>query len=33
VYPLVARILGLRIGKIDGRLRALQGILKKNSQN
>jgi predicted AlkP superfamily pyrophosphatase or phosphodiesterase len=33
VYPLVAKILGLRIGTIDGRLRVLQGILKKHSQN
>ena len=33
VYPLIAQILGLRIGAIDGRLRVLQGILKKNSQN
>src|ERR1035437_8562747 len=33
VYPLVANILGLRIGAIDGNLRVLQGILKKNSQN
>ena len=33
VYPLIAKILGLRVGKIDGRLRVLQGILRKNSQN
>jgi predicted AlkP superfamily pyrophosphatase or phosphodiesterase len=33
VYPLIAKILGLRVGTIDGRLRALQGILQKNSQN
>ena len=33
VYPLVAKILGLRSGVIDGRLRVLQGILQKNSQN
>ncbi len=33
VYPLVAKILGLRTGKIDGKLRVLQGILRKHSQN
>ena len=33
VYPLIARILGLHIGPIDGDIRPLQGILKKNSQN
>ena len=33
VYPLIARILGLRIGVIDGTIRPLQGILKKNTQN
>jgi predicted AlkP superfamily pyrophosphatase or phosphodiesterase len=33
VYPLIAKILGLRVGAIDGRLRVLQGILHKNSQN
>jgi alkaline phosphatase D len=33
VYPLVAKILGLRTGTIDGKLRVLQGILRKNSQN
>jgi alkaline phosphatase D len=33
VYPLIAKILGLRTGTIDGKLRVLQGILKKNSQN
>ena len=33
LYPLIAKILGLRVGQIDGRLRVLQGILKKNSQN
>jgi predicted AlkP superfamily pyrophosphatase or phosphodiesterase len=27
IYPLLARILGLRIGKVDGRLEVLQGIL------
>jgi len=33
VYPLIAKILGLPTGKIDGRLRALQGILRKSSAN
>jgi predicted AlkP superfamily pyrophosphatase or phosphodiesterase len=33
VYPLIAKILGLRIGTIDGRLSVLQGILKTDSQN
>ena len=33
VYPLIARILGLKTGAIDGRLRALQPILAKHSQN
>jgi alkaline phosphatase D len=33
VYPLVAKILGLRVGKIDGRLRVLQRVLKRNLQN
>jgi predicted AlkP superfamily pyrophosphatase or phosphodiesterase len=33
LYPLIAKILGLRTGTIDGKLRVLQGILKKNSQN
>jgi predicted AlkP superfamily pyrophosphatase or phosphodiesterase len=33
VYPLIARILGLRPGAIDGRLRALQPVLAKHSQN
>jgi hypothetical protein len=33
VYPLIARILGLRTGSIDGTIRPLRGILKKNSQN
>lgn len=33
VYPLVARILGLRIGKIDGKLRVLKGILRKSSDH
>ncbi len=33
VCPLIARILGLKTGPIDGKLRPLQGILKKNSKN
>jgi len=33
IYPLIAKILGLRVGAIDGNLRVLQGILQKNSQN
>jgi len=33
VYPLIAKILGLQVGAIDGNLRVLQGILQKNSQN
>jgi predicted AlkP superfamily pyrophosphatase or phosphodiesterase len=33
VYPLIAKILGLQAGQIDGQLRVLQGILKINSQN
>ncbi|HVA95293.1 MAG TPA: ectonucleotide pyrophosphatase/phosphodiesterase [Candidatus Dormibacteraeota bacterium] len=33
VYPLIAKILGLRTGKIDGSLRPLQGILAKHSKN
>jgi predicted AlkP superfamily pyrophosphatase or phosphodiesterase len=33
IYPLIARILGLRTGKIDGKLRPLQPILAKHSQN
>jgi predicted AlkP superfamily pyrophosphatase or phosphodiesterase len=33
VYPLIAKILGLRVGAIDGNLRVLEGILQKNSQN
>jgi predicted AlkP superfamily pyrophosphatase or phosphodiesterase len=33
VYPLIASILGLNTGPIDGNIRALQGILKKNSKN
>jgi len=30
LYPLIAEILGLHTGPIDGKLRALQGMLKKN---
>jgi alkaline phosphatase D len=33
VYPLIARILGLRTGPIDGRIGVLRGILKKNSKH
>jgi predicted AlkP superfamily pyrophosphatase or phosphodiesterase len=33
LYPLIAKILGLRTGPIDGRLGALEGILKTNSKN
>jgi alkaline phosphatase D len=33
VYPLVAKILGLTVGPIDGKLRPLQKILMKNSKN
>jgi|SRR5579863_450230 len=33
VYPLIAKILGLQTGPIDGKIRVLQRILKKNSQN
>ena len=33
VYPLIAKILGLRTGPIDGNLRPLHGIIKKNSRN
>jgi predicted AlkP superfamily pyrophosphatase or phosphodiesterase len=33
VYPLIARILELQTGPIDGKLDPLQGILKKNSKN
>jgi predicted AlkP superfamily pyrophosphatase or phosphodiesterase len=33
VYPLIARILGLKTGPIDGKIRSLQAILKKNSKN
>jgi predicted AlkP superfamily pyrophosphatase or phosphodiesterase len=33
VYPLIAGILGLHSGPIDGEIGVLQGILKKNSKN
>jgi alkaline phosphatase D len=33
VYPLIARILGLSIGPIDGRLESLQGILQPSPKN
>jgi alkaline phosphatase D len=33
VFPLIAKILELRIGPIDGNLRTLQGILKTNFKN
>jgi predicted AlkP superfamily pyrophosphatase or phosphodiesterase len=33
VYPLIAGILGLRTGPIDGEIGVLKGILKKNSKN
>ena len=33
IYPLIAKILGLRVGAIDGKLSVLQSILQKNSQN
>ena len=33
VYPLIAAILGLQTGPIDGKLLVLQGILKKSSKN
>jgi alkaline phosphatase D len=33
LYPLIATILGLHTGPVDGNLRALQGILQKNSKN
>lgn len=31
VYPLIARILGLRIGKIDGSIEPVRGMLRKGS--
>ncbi len=33
VYPLIAMILGLHMGPIDGKIGVLQGILKENSKN
>jgi alkaline phosphatase D len=30
LYPLIAKILGLRIGPIDGHLQVLKGILRKS---
>jgi predicted AlkP superfamily pyrophosphatase or phosphodiesterase len=33
IYPLIARILGLHTGPIDGEIGVLQGILKTNSKN
>jgi hypothetical protein len=33
VYPLIARILDLHTGPIDGKLGTLEGILKTNSKN
>ena len=33
VYPLIAMILGLKSGPIDGQIGVLQGILKKNPKN
>ncbi len=33
VYPLIANILGLRVGEIDGKLRVLQGVLKATPQD
>ena len=33
VYPFIAKILGLRIGKIDGNVKVLQKVLNKHSQN
>lgn len=33
LYPMIAKILGLRVGTIDGQLRVLQVILKKHSPN
>src|SRR6267143_1517988 len=31
LYPLIAKILGLQIGPVDGQLRVLEGVLKKPS--
>ena len=33
LFPLMASILGLHTGPVDGKIRVLQGILKKNSKN
>jgi len=33
VYPLIARILGLPVGKIDGDLKVLQIVLKNSAKN
>lgn len=33
VYPLIARILGLRIGAIDGQLAPVEGVLTSSSRN
>jgi alkaline phosphatase D len=33
LYPVIAEILGLKIGAIDGHVGVLQGILKRNSAN
>jgi predicted AlkP superfamily pyrophosphatase or phosphodiesterase len=33
IYPLLARILGLRIGKVDGRLEVLQGMLTRRRED
>jgi predicted AlkP superfamily pyrophosphatase or phosphodiesterase len=33
LYPLIAKVLGLKTGPIDGAVPTLQGILKENSQN
>ena len=33
LYPLIAKVLGLKPGPIDGTVRTLQGIIKQNAQN
>jgi hypothetical protein len=33
VFPLIAKILELQTGPVDGEIGVLQGILKKNSKN
>jgi hypothetical protein len=33
VFPLIARILGLQSGPVDGKIGVLQGMLTKNSKN